>query len=756
MLPGSFTPGPVVTFTSRVTVAGVDHPFVSVSLDGDMRSDLPSQLVQSSGGIDRSGTVVWQQGPPVADRPVTPFREWGLGRPRRGDRVVVWEGDGETEWPRFTGLIDETSGDVNGEMVSTLVSDIDPLTQDFSCEPMLARMPPLQGSSEWRWGGLAPMFYADAAMRVGGFNTTPPTPAWACLNAPLQGSLYPAPGTAAEMVEGGAYGQVSATMTLWSAPWGLAASDLSAKYRPAFTRAASSPLHMSMLVSPTHQGSASLTVYYGSRWLRVWVTEGRTVNVLTDATNPTPVCSLSAASFEDAQHVMLLRKGGTVTLRADNGATATGSLPELGSAPMSEIDLNARPGSRIAGVRVSHPESWQEFIDLDFTPTARIHAGAGSTSTWGVTNAHPRVEAREAEGFLEDLASQTLSAMWMDEEGVLQFAPSGAIRQAPPVQTITTSRDVLAMSWSDRVLSVASRVTVSYLHPALSSGTSQSVEVSRGSRRTFSRGDLDETTHRPSQDEDWYGVDDTLTRLPGTVGWSHYNTGVGSLAGATYYIGDQVATGTQGGGLDVTMTKTGLSEWTVVHDAASVGVGVTAETMTYPTVTGTGLWARNTSMPLPVLRAWGRVEWIERETTTAVNSVGPHLRVDLGGSATADTAERIRGYLRGLIETAIPRITRLEVRPDPRRQIGDVVTIDSPDFLGVSIRCLITGISESMSRDGYTQQLSLDVLSMTTASLTWAEWEQALPGTLTFAQWRALRSANETYNDFNTTPLKEA
>ena len=756
MLPGSFSNGSVVEFATRVTVAGVDHPFVSVSLDGDMRSDLPSQLVQSSGGIDRSGAVVWQERSAVADRPVTPFREWGLGRPRRGDRVVVWVGDGVTEWPRFTGLIDETFGDVSGEMSSTLVSDIDPLTQDFTCEALLSRMSPLPGASEWRWGGLAPMFYADAAMRAGGFNTTPPTPASACLNAPLQGSLYPLPGTGAELTEGGAYGQVSATMLLWSAPWGLAASDLSAKYRPAFTRTPASPVQMSMMVSPAHQGSASLTVYYGSRWVRIWVTEGRQVHVLTDATDPVPVCTLSGAEFASAQHVMMLLKGGTVTLRADNGATASGSLGSLGSASMSEIDLNARTGARIAGVRVSHPEPWQEFIDLGFSPSARIHAGAGSTTTWGVINAHPRVEAREAEGFLEDAASQTLSAMWVDEEGVLHFAPSGAIRQAPPVQTVTTSRDVLAMSWSDRVLSVASRVTVSYLHPSLSSGTAQSVEVARGARRVLARGDVDEEVYRPGQDEDWYGVDGTLTRLPGTVGWSHYNTGVGSMGGATYYLGENVATGTQGGGLDITMSKTGLAEWTVVHDAASVGAGVTAETMTYPTVTGTGLWARNTSTPLPVIRAWGRVEWVQRETTTAVDSVGPHLRVDLGGAATVDTAQRVRDYLRGLIEAAVPRITRLDARPDPRRQIGDVITLDSPDFLGASIRCLITGISESMSRDGYTQQLTLDVLSVATTSLSWAEWEQAFPGTLTFAQWRALRSADDTYTDFNTTPLEGA
>lgn len=753
MLPGSFTPGPVVTFTSRVTVAGVDHPFVSVSLDGDMRSDLPAQLVQSSGGIDRSGTVVWQQ-EPVVDRPVTPFRDWGLRRPRRGDRVVVWAGDGVTEWPRFTGIIDETQGSVNGEMSSTLVSDIDPLSHDFSCPPLLNRMHPREGSSEWRWAGLAPMYHADAAMRIGGFNTTPPTAPWSCLNAPLQGSMLPSVDGAAELMSGSIYGNSQGTMSLWNAPWGLAASWFSARYVPAFTRTPSAPVQMSMLVSEGHYEVASMSVRYADRMIRLIVDGTREVRVITDTNGA--VCSIPAAQMSGATHVMLLCKGGTATLRADNGASASGALGSVGSEPMSRIDIDANGGSRIAGVRVSHPEPWQEFADLNFTSTAKIHASAGGTATWGVVNAYPRVNRREAEGFLEEVASQTLSAAWMDEEGVLHFAPSGAIRQAPPVQTITTSKDVLAMSWSDRVLSVASRVTVSYLHPALSSGTSQSVVVAQGSRITLARGDLDESTYSPDAKEDWFGVDDSPTRLPGSVGWSEYNTGIGTYTGATYYIGDEAATGTQGGGLAITMTQTGLSEWTVIHDAASVGAGVTAETATYPATAGTGLWARNLSNPLPLIRAWGRVEWLERETTTLVDSVGPHLRVDLGGSATAETAARVRDYLRSLIETAIPRITRLEVRPDPRRQIGDVVTIDSPDFLGVSIRCLITGISESMSRDGHTQQLSLDVLSMTSASLTWEEWEQALPGTLTFAQWRALRSAGDTYDDFNNDPLKGA
>lgn len=755
MLPGAFTNGAVVRLDSRVTVNGEDRPHVQVDLSSEMRSDLPSQMVQSTGIYASSGTIWWVVDDQVQERPLTGFRDFGMWRPRRGDRVVVYQGDGTQWWPRFTGLIDETTGTLDTGMKSTIVADVDRLTAPFECEALLQRMPPVQGSTSWRWNGVSPMFLLDAAMRAGGYNTTPATSGFCALHVPLQTSMLPAVGTSATLLTGDDHTGGGAVQENWPAPWGFAASNFYATYRPAYTRLPSEPVAIGMMVTEAHSGPGDVAARYGDGAYRLRLTEDRAAAVLATVDGSTSeVCRIPASQMAGAVRVEVLVRNGSAVVRADNGAQAQGNVPTLTATPMSRADVAAAPGARIAGVQIYHPGQEWQYLDAELS--ARIITSTGSTATWGVTNASPRFERQSATTAVEHLADTTLSAVWIDERGVLTIAPSGALRGAASAQTITTADDVLALAWTDRILAVASRVTVAYRHPSLTSGSARSVTVAEGTRRVLRTGDIAEDTYGPSADEDWYGVDASPQRLPGAVGWSEYNSAIGSYTGVTYYVGDDPATGTAPGTTDITVARTGLAEWTVTHQAGTYGAGVTAETATYPATQGTGLWQRNLRNPLPVLRAWGRVEWLDRETTQATGAPGPALTISLGGQATVDTAQRVRDYVAGIIADATPRITALEVKPDPRRQRGDIITLASQNYLGVSLRCLITGIDESMSADGATQHLSLDVLGVDTGPLTWTEWEQAFPGTLTFEQWRNHRDPGDTFDDFNNSPLKGA
>lgn len=755
MLPGTFTNGAVVRLTSRVTVNGKDRPHAQVDLSAEMRSDLPAQLVQSSGSFASHGTVWWTVDDEVQERPLTGFRDFGMWRPRKGDRVVVYQGDGTQWWPRFTGLIDETTGALDTGMKSTIVADVDRLTAPFECEALLQRMPPVQGSTSWRWNGVSPMFLLDAAMRAGGYNTTPATSGFCALHVPLQTSMLPAVGTSATLLTGGDHTEGGAVQENWPAPWGFASANFRATYQPAYTRLPSEPVAIAMMITEAHAGGGEVAAWYGGAVIRLAVLADRSAVVMASASGGRDeVCAIPAAKMAGAVRVEVLVRNGSAVVRADNGAEARGNVPSLGSSRMSRVGAAAAPEARVAGVQVYHPGQEWQYLDAELS--ARIITSTGSPATWGVTNASPRFERQSATTAVEHLADTTLSAVWIDEHGVLTIAPSGALRGTASAQTITTVDDVLALAWTDRVLAVASRVTVAYRHPSLSSGSARSVTVAEGARRTLRTGDIAEDTYGPSTDEDWYGVDASPQRLPGAVGWSDYNSAIGSYTGVTYYVGDDPATGTAPGTTDISVARTGLAEWTVTHQAGTYGAGVTAETATYPTTQDTGLWQRNLRNPLPVLRAWGRVEWLERETTQATGAPGPTLTINLGGQAVADTAQRVRDYVAGIIADATPRITALEVKPDPRRQRGDIITLASQNYLGVTLRCLITGIDESMSADGATQHLSLDVLRVDTGALTWAEWEQVFPGTLTFEQWQNRRDPGDTFDDFNTSPLEGA
>lgn len=755
MFPGSLAGGVVRAFKTRVTVDGEERPVRSVSIDGSMRHDLPAQISRSGGSMDRGGSIEWARVEAVASKPVTAFRDYGSWRPRKGQKVIVYQGDGVQEWRRFTGLIDETTGTVGTGMNSTVVVDVDRLSEEFSCEAHLSAMPPLTEGGSWRNAGLAPMFFVDAAMRAGGYYVTPPTISTSVLHVPLQGSLLPAIGTRGELLPGaGAHTGSGAFQENWSAPWGLSSGNFKASYSPRLAFPPSTPLMVSMMFTSAHAGNADVIVHYGGSSNQVLLIIGATGNVVVQTlrgSTRTEICRINNAVGLGASRAELVIRGGSADLRLNTGQRSTGAVSGLLEQPMSRIDLSAAPAARIAGVQVSNPETWEDFQNLNFTNTARIRTHDGNTTTWGVTNASPRFEAAPASSVLEGLADATLSGMWFDEQGVLNFAPANGIRSQTPAQTITTADDVLALAWSDRLLAVASRITVGYLHPALKNGSLRSIEVARGSNQALRSKEQTEDVLSPSGDEEWIGVDDTLTVLGANI-WGGYNAGVGSIAGVIY-TAEGETTSSAGLTTSISMQKKGLSEYTIKHEAGTFPADVVAETVTSPT--SVDLWPRNRDKPLPVIRAYAYLKWVEREVTRPANQVGPVLRIDLGGQATPATAERVRDYLHTVVSSPYPQISDLEVVPDPRRQIGDVITIQSENYLGVTLRCLITGISESM--DGhYSQSLGLDVLNVTTGSLTWAEWESSYPGTLTFAQWQALRGQTDTYNDFMNDPLKGA
>ena len=338
MLPGTFAAGPVTTYRTRVTINGVDRPAVHVDLDAQMRSDLPSQMTRHSGSMDRSGTIQWASFDDVAHRQVTPFNDFGVWRPQRGDRVVVYQGDGSDEWVRFTGVVDETTGSVGSGMRSTIIADTDSLSEPFSCEPLLSRMYPVAGSTTWRWAGLSPMYFVDAALRTGGYNTTEPTKANSVLHVPLQSSMFPAVGTNAVILFGDRVSGSGNIADYWTAPWGFTASNFRGHYDPAESRPPSSAVDISMMVAANHSGTAYVDVFYGTTRLRLMVHSNRSVTVRREnSTGWADACTLSSAQMVGATRVEVLVKNGHAVLRNNTGAMEAGSLTGLGSTPMSRI-----------------------------------------------------------------------------------------------------------------------------------------------------------------------------------------------------------------------------------------------------------------------------------------------------------------------------------------------------------------------------------------------------------------------------------
>ena len=144
------------------------------------------------------------------------------------------------------------------------------------------------------------------------------------------------------------------------------------------------------------------------------------------------------------------------------------------------------------------------------------------------------------------------------------------------------------------------------------------------------------------------------------------------------------------------------------------------------------------------------------ETRNAAEWSGPsagsgHLTHDLGvwlnhqeGQHGPAAARKYR--LAVATRAPLPMITGLDVWPDPRVQLGDVITVRSPVYLGAVFTALVTGVTNR--HDGAaSQSLSIRLLSVTvTGSQSYEDWSTQHPGTLTYAQWAALTT--QTYTAF--------
>src|SRR5699024_10498041 len=115
--------------------------------------------------------------------------------------------------------------------------------------------------------------------------------------------------------------------------------------------------------------------------------------------------------------------------------------------------------------------------------------------------------------------------------------------------------------------------------------------------------------------------------------------------------------------------------------------------------------------------------------------------------AAFNIAENIGAYLQSQTERPLPTITGIEVIADPRRQLADMIRIDSPGLMGVRIQAFVNKISTGFDANGLTQSLGLTTVGATTLWQTYAQFNDA-GGQLTYAQWNALQPTPLTHAGF--------
>ena len=742
MLEGSLSVSDVPTFKARVKVNGVERRIRNFAVDAQMRSDLPAKMVDSIGSANRVGSIDWAQPLAVQNVGATPYRVSDTWFPRRGDTVTIEVGDGTNWWKRFTGVIRHTTGSPGSPGSSEILSELSGFEKTISSEALLAQMPPIEGAGNVaRFTGLTIMHHFDKAARLAGFHATLAPESRPMLSAPLQGSVLPE-GEFETL-------KIGSTVGYYPAPWGLAAAGFSTTYIPGLSTFGDTAIQISLMVAPAHSGAASIIVRYGaSRSLRVSINSSRIASVFDGDTQ------LASLPLGSSEIVCAIFRDGTATLKASSTDTQVQGTYQPPTSAATEVSVSADTAARIAGVLVSQPRGWNDFRPLAHKSTAiyQMATPAGGSPLWGALSATPRVEKQQVESRLSTLCDAALMAMWVDEEGRLVFCPSNQLRGRAPVQEVTTARDVFGIEWSDRLVRSAASVRVTYNYPYRVSANLPSVTVASGtsSSTQLLGGETRQAVYSPPAGEDWVGVDETMDSLGATLPWTAINRGSGSMTGMTF-VDDTGRELTGSYGWFYKMKRIGVAAWVVEHSTANLPSGVAGELRSPED--NSSIWKNRRNLAMPLIRAYVKLMWKEQEKVKDTGLPGGVLELDCGGLISEDLAGRLADYLKSLMETDFATLSAVPLAPDPRRKIGDTITISSPNYLGVSLNCLITSISEE--HDGeYRQTCEVDVLSVKTLSETWGEWVNAVPSAWGYEEFITARGTDDTYQSFITNTRK--
>lgn len=741
MQAGSFVASDVSALTSLVHVNGIAREHQEWSISREISGDLPDQVVAGSGIRQATGTIVWAEQPEVTDRAPNPWNASAGWLPKAGDLVVIYVGDGARTWIQFAGVIDETSGDVGGSPQSTIIDYTDWLNRPFSHSAVLRLHPPHTEGADFMGVGLSPAYVVDRLFRAATFYATPALEPGAVMSAPLQTSAWPERGKI--VAAGSASGGASTHGSNERAPWGWCMRNFAATYQPQSSMQRSDPLQMTAMASPDHAGSFTMDANFGTQRVRLSITAGRTAVASLDGVE---ACRLALGA---GTVVSLLVKGSTWTLKTDAGGTASGSMARPAGDALSTVTISGDQASRIAGLQVAKPTTLSEFQSIGYRPTAYQE----TSSLLGIMDAMPSVAGRTVREVLDEISKATLSPYWFSETGRPVMYGSDVLRGRAPVQEVTTLDDITKLSWLDARLGVRSSVAVKYRYPALNRSKFSNVLLWQGSGETMTSGQEKTLFATEPADEDWVEADDFTVANAG--GLTAFNQGRGSWVNT--FLEDSSGNWSQSTGYvtwspqQIVDTETRLFKVVAGNLPAgrSLVLATPEDAVNYS--------PRMRGMNMPVLRGRGKVQWADMTLTSSITGPSgfPALEHDAGcwGVQADETfiQQRIADYIASQVSTPQPTITGMGVTYDPRRQLGDVITIKSPALMGVELRALIVGV-QNQGGDSFTQSLDVRIIS---AKSTFTTYEQfnAAGGQITHDQWQLLEP-KLTHAQFNSQPAE--
>lgn len=728
---------------ARVVVGGRDQKVVDYSITQSMGNTLSGGdgLIAATADV----TIV-DQSETVTQRRVTP---WSPLAVRRGEAVTVQAGYETALAPQLVGVVDGTRGGVHEPTRLEVTDRYAALQQEVTLDPLLATMPPYDDGQPFVHVGLTPTHITSMLLRECGFYATPPHRFGATVNVPMNGSMLPEYGSTYRCSRIGAAHEIP---EFERAPWGQAVKNVTARYRPSPFDHSGRPFEIQMLVGEAgSSGTTIVDAHYGNQYVRVTVGTSRNVSFqINTGSGNTTVVSLSGAQMNGATMVSARVSSSTWTLTADNGETVSASRTWPWSAMFAEASVTVPANAtQIGGLQVGY---LQTPVTI-FTPTADLVPAAFAHTL----RAMPAIVRKRVADLLKDQAKAELAAFWINAEGVLVWRNRFDLVSGSPVRTVTSTRDLLDLKWREPSATTTRSIKVSGKRPIVSVSQRATITVYQGGRKTLDSGQEYSEFYQPPTDEDWIMPNTNLNWLTASVSdIGGYHHGRRSWVSMVVVSQDRNADGgvdeewVNRGDQPLTKIDPQTLVWTTVAPVVSSRQSIELRSReTDPTIFPQ--W-RNTD--LPILRAYGRTQWVEQNDVRQgepnglqehVHDVGWWVQHGIGLAGVADALEQ-------RLLRPNPVLDDVPIIPDARLELGDIITLQDERMTGLDLRCLIEGIKLSGAEGEQDQTLTLRILTVNGRDATYEELERVW----TTGAYTGLENewSGENYSHFENDPLR--
>lgn len=636
-----------------------------------------------------------------APHPLTRTESWP---PESGLLMGVDVGDGVEFSRQMTGIVTRTSGALTSAEVDVNLDEdmrgLEAARTAAASEAVLVPLPPHpDGDGEYRAVNMASLWLIDKVARGAGHEACALWRPTARLSVPLMGSLIPHIG---EVIA--ASGTVTYNPWRVRSPWGVAMRRFDATWKPSSQVGATLEVVIDLPYRDTSADATDAAMYLngadGSRFSIIYRHTDDTIRVgwAADGGTTAPVVSVARAG---AARVAVRISTTDIEIRRDTDATATTAAHATASSWRCATVRVRATESAIGGFTLdANPSAWSS---LTRPATARFRVDPTWFHSWHLS---PHTMDMSPADVLSAVADAELASWWV-ENGVLQWAGAGVLENQTPRPPVTSEVDLIDAQWETGLDTIADRVRVEREEPLIRRSRNAGITVWRGGETGLEDGDVWETFATPPEEEDWIGVDTTITKVGASTSLTDLRYGsilaveTGSKTDYDFSSWDLYT-----GGVLTKITQRAYKV-VVVPAVASGNVANISFPDNLASRTFPRSWEGKDGI---ILRCTGLVTWAKWErpsvsTGAASASIAEYLHDAGRWVQTDEHAQTIEDYLVTELANGYPGLT-VPVRPSPDRRVGDLVPIQDRARTGITVWMLVQSIAATWADGDASQVLS--------------------------------------------------